>query len=300
LASATVIPTWLLARVLVGPRLALVPAFLSIAGAWMMITAFIISDNLAYPLATASFACTVTAVRDTRVRWVIGSGAFATLAVLTRTQLLVLPVILVVALAVDVIRQPRGERVARIEARPRALWAVLGVGVVALVAVSVAVSSLSSYDILSHDVTPGDALAAAGEQGVAVINMLAVVPVVAAAALAARAVNWRDEVSGPLLVTLCAAVVVLLPVVGLFETYARRGRSTATRCISRRCSSVRSSSRRGVSADEPQSVRRSSSRQQRRLHRPSKAASNSPRSSGRTSASGSSAGSLAATLAPRS
>ena len=68
LASAVVFPVWLLGREFLGPRLALVPALLSVTGAWMTVTSFVVSENLAYPLATAALACTVMAVRDTRVR----------------------------------------------------------------------------------------------------------------------------------------------------------------------------------------------------------------------------------------
>src|SRR4051812_49428641 len=87
LASTVVIPVWLLARTFVGPRVALIPALLSVAGAWMVITSYLVSENLAYPLATASLACTVMAVRDTGTRWLAASFALGILAALTRTQM---------------------------------------------------------------------------------------------------------------------------------------------------------------------------------------------------------------------
>src|SRR3954462_3061270 len=98
LASTVVIPVWLLGPFSVGPRLALIPALLSVAGAWMVVTSYLVSENLAYPLATASLACTVMAVRDTRMRWFGAGLGFAALAALTRTQMLCLPVILLLAL----------------------------------------------------------------------------------------------------------------------------------------------------------------------------------------------------------
>ena len=119
LASSVVVPVWLLARAYVGPRLALIPAALCIVGlAWMQITEFMASENLAFPLATASLAATVMAMRDTRSRWIAVSLGFAMLAALSRTQMLVLPVILVVALIGDVLRQPRGRLRARMDAAP--------------------------------------------------------------------------------------------------------------------------------------------------------------------------------------
>jgi hypothetical protein len=220
LASTVVFPVWLLGRELGGPRLALVPAALCVLGAWMETTALIVSDNLAYPLAVASLACIVMAVRDTRSRWVLASLAFAIPATLTRTQMLALPVILVVAVALDVARQPRGARWARVQARPRALWVLLVAGVVALLAAYAADQSLTGYRLLSYPVSFTQALGATGRHAISAINMFAFVPIAAAGALMARAANWRDDAVGPVLVTLTAAIVVLLPLLGFYEAYA--------------------------------------------------------------------------------
>ena len=56
LSSAVVVPVWLLARELVGHRLALVAAALSVAGAWMSYSSLLVSENLALPLAVAALA----------------------------------------------------------------------------------------------------------------------------------------------------------------------------------------------------------------------------------------------------
>ncbi|MEA2497415.1 MAG: hypothetical protein QOJ29_5326, partial [Thermoleophilaceae bacterium] len=61
LASTAVFPAWLLARTYVSERRALVAAAFVVLGPWMAVTPFIISENLAYPLATAALACLVTA-----------------------------------------------------------------------------------------------------------------------------------------------------------------------------------------------------------------------------------------------
>jgi hypothetical protein len=219
LCSTVVIPVWLLGRELVGPRLALIPAALCVTGAWMMMTALIVSENAAFPLATASLACTVMAVRDTRARWVLASLAFAVPAVLARTQMLVLPVILVLALVLDVARQPSKSRWERITARPRWLSALLVAGVVVMLVGYAADQHLTGYPILTFRVTLGQALGAAGRQAITAINMFAFVPIVAAVALMARGENWRDDAVGPVLVTLTAGVVVLLPVLGFYEAH---------------------------------------------------------------------------------
>jgi len=220
LASTVVFPVWLLGRKLVGPWLALVPAALCVTGAWMETTALVISDNLAYPLTAASLACTVMAVRDTRARWVLASVGFAVPAALARTQMLALPLILVVALALDLARQPRGTRRARIRARPPSLWLLLLAGVVGLLAAFAADQSLTGYPILTYPVTFKQALTATGQHAVTAINLFAFVPIAAAAALMVRKANWRDDAVGPVLVTLTAAVAVLLPVLGVYEAYA--------------------------------------------------------------------------------
>lgn len=223
LASTTVFPVWLLAREFVGPRLALVPAALTVAGAWMQVTSFLMSDVLAFPLATASLAATVMAVKRPGSRWILASLGFSIPAILCRTQLLVLPVILVVALIFDVLRQPRGERRRRLDGRPLALWIGLTVAVVGGLLALAIDPGLTRYALLSSDVSVGGVLEATGKQAAATIVLFAVVPVVAAVALMVRTENWRDETTGPVLVTLSASVLVLLPVLGRFEAYGTSG-----------------------------------------------------------------------------
>jgi hypothetical protein len=159
----------------------------------METTALVVSEYLAYPLAVSSLACTVLAVRDTRVRWVLASVAFAVPAALARTQMLALPVILVVALVGDLVRQAPGTRLAWSQARPRALWGLLVAGVAGLLVVYVVDQRLTGYPILTFPVTFMHGLEATGRHAVTAINMFAFVPIVAAAALMARRAKWRDD-----------------------------------------------------------------------------------------------------------
>jgi Dolichyl-phosphate-mannose-protein mannosyltransferase len=222
-ASTVVVPVWLLGRVFLGPRLALVPAVLSVGGAWMVVTSYLVSENLAYPLATASLACTVMAVRDVRLRWLGLSVAFAALAALSRTQMLCLPVILLLALVLDVARQPAGARHARAQARPRAFWIGLAVVVTGGLLAFIVDPTLTNYDVLAHDAGIGDVAATAGRHAASTIVMLAFIPVAVVAALMTRASNWRDDAVGPLLVTIVATLVVLYPLLGRFEAWATHG-----------------------------------------------------------------------------
>jgi hypothetical protein len=221
--SATIVPVWLLGRAVVGPRLALAAALLSVLGSWMCVTSYLVSENLAFPLATASLACTTMAVRDTRNRWILASGAFAVLAAAARTQMLALGVILLLALVLDVVRQPAGARRARVAARPVALWATLGVIVAGMLLAFVVSPGLTNYDVVAHHASISGIASTTGRHAASSIVMFAFLPVVAAVALMMRGANWRDEQVGPLLVTLVAAVVVLYPLVGRFEVWATHG-----------------------------------------------------------------------------
>src|SRR4051794_5431635 len=58
-----VIPVWWLARELVGPRLALVPAALTALGTWMLTSAETLTEALAFPLTTAALCVMAMALR---------------------------------------------------------------------------------------------------------------------------------------------------------------------------------------------------------------------------------------------
>lgn len=223
LASLAVIPTWLLARTYVGPRRALIAAALAVTGVWMALTVFIATENLVYPIATASLASLVTALRKTSLRWLGVSLAFALLAAATRTQMLSLFVVAVVALALDVVRHPRADWRARANAWPRALWIGLGAAVAALLLVFILKPNATNYDVLGHHASIGQIAGTAGRHAAASIVAFAIIPVVAVFALMLRPANWRDERVGPLLVAIAAATLVFYPLIGRFEAWATLG-----------------------------------------------------------------------------
>jgi hypothetical protein len=223
LCSLAVVPTWLLARTLVGPRRALIAAALSIAGAWMAITVFIASENVVYPLATASLASLVVALRRTSVKWLGISLAFALLAASARTQMLSLFVVVVVALGLDVLRRPRNQWRGRIDAWPRPLSIGLVTAVTALVLAFIVKPDLTNYEVLAHHASVKSIAATTGRHAVTAIVAFAVVPIVALFALMARRANWRSETTGPLLVTIVAAAIVMIPVIARFEVWATQG-----------------------------------------------------------------------------
>jgi hypothetical protein len=130
--SLAAIPAFLLARrVGVGPGLSLAVAALSVLVPDLVYASFITSEAVAYPLVlTAVYAATRALAQPTR-KAQLGFLVAAGLATLARTQFGVLPVVFVLA-AVGV-----GLRERRIRAALREQVIVLGVIVVALVAVVV-------------------------------------------------------------------------------------------------------------------------------------------------------------------
>jgi hypothetical protein len=223
LASTAVFPAWLLARTYVSENRALVAAALVVLGPWMAVTPFIISENLAYPLATAAFACLVTALRTARMRWLAYGLVFAALASATRTQMLSLFVIFVVALLLDVARHGRSEWRARFDAWPRALWGLLGGGVIALIGLFVVKPDLTTYHVLGTPASIGKIVSTATHHAATSIVAFGFVSVVVLFALMMDRANWRDEKVGPLLVTITAAALVMFPLLARFEAWATIG-----------------------------------------------------------------------------
>ena len=123
--------------------------------------------------------------------------------------MLVLPVILILALAIDVVRQPPGQRRPRLAAWPRALWIALGAGVAALLVAFIVKPDLTNYAILAHHVGLGHVLKITAQHALSSILTFAVIPIAVVGAMMSRAANWRDDRSGPVLTVLAAAVIVL-------------------------------------------------------------------------------------------
>ena len=207
-----VVPTWLLARHAVGERLALLPAALSIAGTWMLAAAGILTENLAYPLATAALAATVMALRRPGSRWLWAALGLTALATLSRAQLAVLFSVLPVAGLLDVVRCGRADAGARLAER-RLLLLVSG-GIL-LVGVSVLIASpasvLGSYAGL-QDYAPSisDVLVSAGRHVVGLIAVAGVAPVLLLLAVSCGRPGWRDQQLGPLLCVFWVAAAALI------------------------------------------------------------------------------------------
>ena len=217
MAATIVVPTWLLARPMLGPRMALVPAVLSVAGTWMVTTGFLLSESLALPLAVGSLAAMVAALRRPGSRWWIWALALAGLAAYARLQLAVLAFVFLLALLLDAVRGGRGRIRARLFAHRWALGATFVISLIALVVGLSSSSALGIYSDVRH-FSPGlgAVLGSSGQHALGLIVAVGFLPAVVVLAMALRAGNWSDEATGPLLAVLIPATVVLVLQSGWF------------------------------------------------------------------------------------
>ena len=209
-ACTLVVPVWMLARRLMTPSRAAVPAVLAVSGTWMLISAGLLTENLALPLSTAALAASALALRDWESRWRFAALAFAVLATGARAQMGVLFAVMLAALALDA--WWTGDWRERLEQR-RVEALVLGVIVLAGIAVffSGSTSALGIYAEVS-DLGPsaGDLPAAIGKQWIALAAMSGVLPLAALLVLAVERTAWRDRDIGALLCVTVPAVVLLI------------------------------------------------------------------------------------------
>ena len=96
-ACSVVFPVWALGRRMLPGRDALLPTILTLAGTWMISTAGLLNENIAFPLATACLVAAVLGLREQRSAWPWTGLAFATAATLARLQLGVLFAVLLAA-----------------------------------------------------------------------------------------------------------------------------------------------------------------------------------------------------------
>ncbi len=210
LVCSVVFPTWLLTRRITGQRPALLVAALVVAGPSLILAGEILTENLAYPLATWSLVSAVLALRRPSSRWGWAALGFAVAAAAARAQLIVLVPILVLVPLADAARHGAGWRRALVPHR-RLLIAAGGLTLLGLVAILVARSStLGSYAGVKASVPLTRLLAALGHQLVGLVTSLGIVPAVVVLAVSARRVAWRDPWLGPLLAVLWPATLVIV------------------------------------------------------------------------------------------
>lgn len=218
LAACTVVfPVWVLARRIMPPARAAIPVVLTVAGTWMLSTAGLVTENLAFPLGTAALACAVLALREPESRWLWAALAFAVAAAASRAQMAVLfPVILAAVLVSVALADDRRAQLQHYRVQTAILGLIALTGLVILLAGSA--SLLGPYADVSDFAPPlGRALSKSGEQWLALTIMCGALPMAALIALAAQRSAWRDPDLGPLLWVTVPAVLVLVLQTGFFN-----------------------------------------------------------------------------------
>lgn len=213
---AQVFPVWLLARRLVGDRLAVVPALLSIAGTWMVVSALTLTEVLAFPLATAMLCCTVAALRAPGSRIWCAALLFALLAASARLQLIALLPVLPLAVVLDVLRCP--DRRARLRAHAPLLITSATLTIAAIAASRAVPSTFGDYRGLAV-ASPPSLDGILRKTGLELLELLAAagfLPVLAAAAALLSRQAWRDDRTGPLLVVFWLGALATCVQTGLY------------------------------------------------------------------------------------
>jgi hypothetical protein len=213
----TIVPVWLYARHVLPPRLAIVAPILCLGGTWMLSSAFLMTENIGVPLATAALLSAATAMRRPGSRWPWIALAFALLSAWARMQLIVLVPIIYVVFAVDVARVGRGWR-----ERLRSYRWVGAVGAVlaALLAIVLIVQGSKAAGLYSSVLhfrpNIGLTLRKTGLELIDLTTQTAYFPVLLAAALVVNRKAWRDDVVGPLLTVFWIATLGLALETGIF------------------------------------------------------------------------------------
>jgi hypothetical protein len=213
----TIVPVWFYARHVLPPKLAIVAPVLCLAGTWMLSSAFLVTENIAVPLATAALLAAATAMRRPFSRWPWVALGFALLSAWARMQLVVLVPVIYLVFAVDVVRAGRGWR----ERLRSYRWVgALGALILALAVIALIVQGSGAVGLYSSVLhfrpNIGVTLRKTGLELIDLTAQTAYFPVLLATALLANRKAWRDDVVGPLLTVFWIATLGLALETGIF------------------------------------------------------------------------------------
>jgi hypothetical protein len=217
LCCLVVLPTWLLARRFMSPGLALIPAALVVAGSWMTQAGQLITENLAFPLATGSLAALTAALLrpGSRAGWV--ALILAAAATGARAQLGVVFAIVVLALVLDVLLASP-ERAVRLRAHAPVLGVATLISLLGAFALLADPSLLGSYAGLRDQTDLDRSLSQTGEQALAFVVMTGILPFLLALAASLRRSAWGADDLRPLLVVCWVTVVAFVVQSGILTT----------------------------------------------------------------------------------
>lgn len=212
-ASAVVIPTYYMARPLASHRLSLVAAGLALCVPAMNYTGIIGTESLAYLVCAAALAAILLACRTPRAGNALLALALCGVAILVRTQFVVLPLVLAMTLALTALMRGRTGAAAYLRDQ-RLLIALLAAGAVlaAVVVLLMGSRAVGLYAAaLQH--TPHSL----GEfwfwlRSFAADSLLVcgILPAIATWAMLGSRANRRDASGGPLLALALVLTIVLV------------------------------------------------------------------------------------------
>jgi hypothetical protein len=218
--SAAVFPGYLMARLLVDRWRALAAALLVVSVPAMNYAGVIGTESLGYPVFTAACGAMLLALARPRPRNALLAFAAIFVAMLTRTQFVVLLPILALALMLAAAMQPSGSRSRYLNER-RALLVGLA-GLLVLAGLVLLVQGRSTFGLyagafdglgLSWSATVFWVKAFSAD----VYLLAAIVPVIATLAMFGRAANRHDPLIGALLAITLVASLVLIAQVSWFS-----------------------------------------------------------------------------------
>jgi hypothetical protein len=211
LLCAQVFPVHRLGRELLGPAGGLLAAVLSVAGTWMLLSAGLVTEVLAMPLAVAALCVAVLALRRPGSRLWIVALALVLVASWARIQTAVLLPALAAAFALDVARAPAARRAARARAHRVPLAVLSGLSLIGLTVALARPSVTGDYAVVL-DLRPslGHVLRKGALQLAELTVATGFVGVLLAAGAAASRTAWRDERAGPLLAVFWPATLAFV------------------------------------------------------------------------------------------
>ncbi|MGH2905732.1 MAG: hypothetical protein ACRDKI_03065 [Solirubrobacterales bacterium] len=216
IACTTVIPAWLVSRELTsGWRVWIAPVG-TLLGTWMITTTRLLTENLAWPLATWSLAALVICLARERSRgWLTVAIGCALAATAVRLQLVILLPVVPLAYLLDAVARGAFAPTARVRALSKGGAAVVALPALAALPVG---NLLGRYSgITAHMPSLAGTIYWSFQNLIELALMTGVIPVVVLIALAVRRANWSDRKAGPLLCVAVPMLVLLVLQAGWFS-----------------------------------------------------------------------------------
>lgn len=218
--SVTIFPAFLMARLMMGARRALVAGLLAVSVPAMNYAGIIGTENLAYPLFTGACGAMLLALSRPRPRNALLAFALLGACVLTRTQFLILLPIFAGTLLLAALMRPAGARGDYLSERgviwiPLAVISALGGTYVLVYGASAFGLYAGAFDGVPLDLDEAWFWFKAFSADVYLLG--AIVPAIATLAMLARAENRRDPVIGALLALALVASLALVLQVSWFS-----------------------------------------------------------------------------------